>query len=50
MFQLYYKKLYKIIKAEAMEHFAGDSYHENHEFLTIIMVVAMALAASTCIW
>ena len=31
-----------------MEHFAGDNGHGNHEFLSITMVVAMALAASTC--
>ena len=33
-----------------MEHFTGDNDHGNHEFYSIIMVVAMALAASTCVW
>ena len=39
-----------LLQAEAMEHFAGDNDHGNHEFLSIIMVVAMTLAASTCVW
>ena len=30
-----------------MEHFAGDNDHGNREFLSIIMVVAMASPAST---
>ena len=36
--------------AEAMEHFAGDNDHGNHEFYSTIMLVPMALAASTCVW
>ena len=32
-----------------MEHFVGDNDHGNHEFESIIMVVAMELAASTCL-
>jgi len=38
-----------LLQAEAMEHFAGDNDHENHEFISISMVVAMALAARTCL-
>ena len=33
-----------------MEHFAGDNDHGHHEFKLIIMVVAMPIAASTCVW
>ena len=33
-----------------MEQFAGDNDNVNHEFLSIIVVVAMALSASTCVW
>ena len=32
-----------------MEHFAGDNDHGNHELYSIIMVVSMAIAASTCV-
>ena len=39
-----------LLQAEAMQLFAGDNDHGNHEFKSIIMVVAMALAASTCVW
>ena len=37
------------LHAEAMEYFAGDNAHGNHEFQSIIMVGAMAIAASTCV-
>ena len=39
-----------LLQAEAMEHFAGDNDHGNHGFYSIIMVAAMALATSTCVW
>ena len=32
-----------------MEHFADDNDYENYEFSSIIVVVAMALPASTCV-
>ena len=33
-----------------MQLFAGDNDYGNHEFQSIIMLVAMALAASICVW
>ena len=39
-----------LLQTEAVEHFAGDKDHGNHEFESIIMVVAVALATSTCVW
>ena len=39
-----------LLQAETVEHFAGDNDHGNHAFESIILVVPMALAASTCVW
>ena len=33
-----------------MEHFAGDNDHINHVLYSIIMMVAMASPAITCVW
>ena len=33
-----------------MEYLAGVNDHGNHEFCSIIMVVAMESPASTCVW
>ena len=40
----------RIITSRNREHFAGENAHGNHEFQSIVMMVAMASPVCTCVW